>query len=96
MNAFKSCRAAWAFLAKEWAGPTGDYSQTGLCGSLRFLRWYSRIADGIRLQMLRQIARHAPPQGAMGYRWPLGDRKSRAAFCRAMVRRLTRKKKVAK
>lgn len=94
----------WPYLAKRWAQAwyrDGWHTTVlgtrveGLRGSLAALENFGEISFATREAMSRKIEAFGPPQlmklgPSHGYRWPLTARgaRSRAAFCRRMVRKV--------
>lgn len=100
---FKTERAVWVWLAKKWDRPLlGDDGTpyitvvgrrvSGLCAALVKVRISSEV---IRDRLWVRMNRHRPPSALPGeYWWPLTKRgaRSRAAFCRRMVREIDRER----
>lgn len=98
-------REAWAMLAEKWSKPfkdlEGDYSVdvgngdcSGLCASVYDLHITGQINSTVYDRMNAVIPDPAKMKRVSIYVWPLDldGARSRAKFCSAQVRRLSKKK----
>jgi hypothetical protein len=92
-------RMAWSWLYSQWNQQCQteiqlddsriiNLTNDGLCYSLSEMKRVRLISYDTYVAMKTQLRTYAPPEqyGESGeYRWPIGDRASRAAFCLRMV-----------
>lgn len=92
-----SKKEAWLYLEKRciesapgtiiYVYPDISFWCYGLCTCISSLFGRGQIDINVMSPMLKEIKEFAPPEDIQGYRWPIGDLKSRAEFCRKMSER---------
>ena len=85
-------RKAWEYLAQRFADPAcrkwtfvASGVAKGLCAAIDLMQWTKMVTPAVAERMFARIRRVQPNLAV--YVWPVGDRVSRAEFCRKQAKR---------